>query len=169
MQPAGDEGPCTDTLASGASSGIYSTATDMAKLLKYLLQIPGTPAQPAGAFSVYLNPTQLKSVQGLSHAGDPTGIGLGWIQLGDPTTSSAIMQKTGGGAGFTTYIALSPARHTAVFLAATWSKAESHIDLFREANNLLAALANIPSLPPKVHRAPPARKHTKHGQLAPKP
>ncbi len=170
LQPAGDEGPCTDTLASGASSGVYSTATDMAKLLKYLLQAPGSPAQPPAALSVYLNPAQLQSVQGLGHAGDPTGIGLGWVQLGDPTTASAIMQKTGGGAGFSTYIALSPSRHTGIFLAATWGKGDAKIDLFHEANNLLAALANVPPLPPRVHHAPPARKHPKRRrQPRPKP
>ena len=170
LQPIKDEGPCTETLASGASSGVYSTAADMAKLLKYLLHAPGSAAQPAAALSVYLKPAQLKSVEGLSHAGDPTGIGLGWVQLGDPATPSALMEKTGGGAGFTTYIALSPTRQTGIFLATTWGKGDAQIDLFHEANNLLAALANVPPLPPKVRPAPTARRRTKprrHAHKAP--
>jgi D-alanyl-D-alanine-carboxypeptidase/D-alanyl-D-alanine-endopeptidase len=162
LQPTKDQGPCTETLASGASSGVYSTPADMAKLLQYLLRIPGSLAQPAAALSVHLKPEQLKSVQGLSHAGNPTGIGLGWVQLGDPDTPSELMQKTGGGAGFTTYIALSPSRQTGIFLAATWGKGDAKIDFFREANNLLAALANVPPLPPKVRRAPAATRHVKH-------
>jgi D-alanyl-D-alanine-carboxypeptidase/D-alanyl-D-alanine-endopeptidase len=133
----------------------------MAKLLKYLLHIPGSPAQPATALSVSLSPAQLKSVQGLSHAGNPTGIGLGWVQLGDPATPSAIMQKTGGGAGFTTYIALSPKRQTGIFLAATWGKGVAKIDFFHEANNLLAALAGVPPLSPKVRHATPAHRRAK--------
>ncbi|HUD12495.1 MAG TPA: D-alanyl-D-alanine-carboxypeptidase/endopeptidase AmpH [Terracidiphilus sp.] len=161
MQPSKDQGVCTDTEASGPSGGVYSTAADMVKLLQYLLHVPGSPAQPAGALDVYLRPQQLKSIQGLSHAGDPTGIGLAWIQIGGPNTPSALMEKTGGGAGFTTYIALSPSRQTGIFLAATWGKGDAKIDFFHEANNLLAALANIPPLPPKVHRSPPARKHSK--------
>jgi D-alanyl-D-alanine-carboxypeptidase/D-alanyl-D-alanine-endopeptidase len=161
LQPTGDQGPCTSTEASGSSSGIYSTAADMVKLLKYLLHTPGSPAQPANASSVYLDPAKLKSVQGLSHAGDPTGIGLGWVQLGDPATPSAIMQKTGGGAGFTTYIALSPSRQTGIFLAATWGKGDAKIDLFHEANNLLAALANVPPLPPKTRPAPSPKHRPK--------
>jgi D-alanyl-D-alanine-carboxypeptidase/D-alanyl-D-alanine-endopeptidase len=161
LQPSKDQGPCTETLASGASSGVYSTAADMVKLLRYLLRVPGSVAQPAGALAVYLKPAQLKSVQGLNHAGNPTGIGLGWVQLGDPDTPSAIMQKTGGGAGFSTYIALSPSRQTGVFLAATWGKGDATIDFFHEANNLLAALANVPPLPPKARLAPAARKHSK--------
>jgi len=161
LQSSKDQGPCTETLASGASSGVYSTAADMAKLLKYLLHVPGSPAQLATALSVSLSPAQLKSVQGLSHAGNPTGIGMGWIQLGDPATPSAIVQKTGGGAGFTTYIALSPNRQTGIFLAATWGKGDATVDLFHEANNLLASLANVPPLPPKVRHAPSAHRRAK--------
>jgi D-alanyl-D-alanine-carboxypeptidase/D-alanyl-D-alanine-endopeptidase len=161
LQPVKDEGPCTETLASGASGGVYSTGADTAKLLKYLLHLPGSVPHPAAALSVYLNPAQLKSVQGLSHAGDPTGIGLGWVQLGDPATPSALLEKTGGGAGFTTYIALSPSRQTGIFLAATWGKGDAQIDLFQEANNLLAALANVPPLPPRVRPAPIVRRHAK--------
>jgi D-alanyl-D-alanine-carboxypeptidase/D-alanyl-D-alanine-endopeptidase len=161
LQPIKDEGPCTDTQASGASGGVYSTPADMVKLLQYLLQIPGAPDQPAAALAVYLKPAQLKSVQGLNHAGDPTGIGLAWMQLGDPATPSAVIEKTGGGAGFTTYIALNPSRHTGIFVAVTWGKGEAQVDLFHESNNLRAALAAVTELPPKVHTAHPASKHPK--------
>jgi|HubBroStandDraft_1064217.scaffolds.fasta_scaffold06666_4 D-alanyl-D-alanine-carboxypeptidase/D-alanyl-D-alanine-endopeptidase len=166
LQPTGDEGPCTDTDASGASGGLYSTPADMVKLLQYLLHASGAPAQPSGALDVYLKPQDLKSVQGLSHAGDPTGIGLAWIQIGDPATPSALLEKTGGGAGFTTYIALSPSRQTGIFLAATWGKGDAQIDFFHEANNLLAALANVPPLPPKVRRAPAPRHRPTHRRRA---
>jgi D-alanyl-D-alanine-carboxypeptidase/D-alanyl-D-alanine-endopeptidase len=161
LQPIKDEGPCTDTQASGASGGVYSTPADMVKLLQYLLQIPGAPAQPAKALDVYLDPKQLKSIYGLSHAGDPTGIGLAWIDLGDPSTPSAVIEKTGGGAGFTTYIALNPKRQTGVFVAATWGKGEAQVDLFHESNDLLAALANVPPLPPKAHKVRAPGKHPK--------
>lgn len=161
MQPLKEEGPCTDTQPSGASGGLYSTPADMAKLLEYLLQIPGAPAQPAGALAVYLNPEKLKSTYGLSHAGNPTGIGLAWIHLGDPSTPSEVIEKTGGGAGFTTYIALNPSRQTGIFLASTWGKGDSQIHIFHESNNLLAALAGVPELPVRMPRARAAAMHTK--------
>ena len=101
-------------------------------------------------------------MQGLSHAGDPTGVGLAWIQIGDPTTPSSIIEKTGGGAGFSTYIALSPSHKTGVFLAVTEGKNDWKIDLFHEGNNLLAALANVAPLPPKIHPPRPTRKPLKH-------
>ena len=156
-----DEGPCTDTQPSGASGGVYSTPADMAKLLQYLLHIPGSAAQPGAALAVYLKPQQLKSFEGLSHAGDPTGIGLGWIQLGDPESPSMVMEKTGGGAGFMTYIALNPQRQTGVFLAATEGKGNAQVVFFHEANNLLAALANVPPLPAKVHLVKAAVRHAR--------
>ena len=114
-----DEGPCTDTQASGASGGLYSTSADMARVLQYLLHIPGASVPVGPAIAVYLKPSQLKSVQGLSHAGDPTGIGMGWIQLGDPDGPSTLMEKTGGGAGFETYVTLSLKRQAGIFLAVT--------------------------------------------------
>jgi D-alanyl-D-alanine-carboxypeptidase/D-alanyl-D-alanine-endopeptidase len=162
LRGTGDEGPCTDTQASGASGGVYSTGADMARVLAYLLHIPGVPAQPAAALAIYVKPEQLRSMQGLSHAGDPTGIGLGWIQLGDPNLPSALMEKTGGGAGFSTYIALSPKQKTGIFLAVTDGKGNAQIDFYHEANALLAALANVPPLPPKAHAARVPRKRRAH-------
>ena len=159
LQPIKEEGLCTATEASGASGGLYSTGADMAKLLQYLLQTPGVPAQPAAALAVQLDPQKLKSFEGLSHAGDPTGIGLAWIQIGDPNNPSAIVEKTGGGAGFTTYIALNRSRQTGIFVAATWGKNDAQIDFFQESNNLLAALANVSPLPPKLRLAHTARRH----------
>jgi D-alanyl-D-alanine-carboxypeptidase/D-alanyl-D-alanine-endopeptidase len=157
-----DEGPCTDTRASGASGGVYSTAADMARVLQYLLQVPGATTQAVSAIDVYMRPAQLKSVQGLSRAGDPTGIGLAWIQLGDPDGPSTLMEKTGGGAGFETYIALSRKRQAGIFLAVTEGKGRSQINLHDEANNLLAALANIPPLPPKVRKVRAVRTKRVH-------
>jgi len=153
-----DEGPCTDTQASGASGGVYSTAADMVRLLQYFLHLQGSPAQPSSALAVYLKPAQLKSIQGLSHAGDPTGIGLGWIQLGDSDSPSRLMEKTGGGAGFETYIALSPKQQTGIFLAITEGRGHQQLDFYYEANKLLAALANVPAVPEKVHPTHAAKK-----------
>ena len=156
-----DQGPCTDTQASGASGGVYSTGADMARVLQFWLEIlpnAGMPAPVGPPITASLKPAQLKSVQGLSHAGDPTGIGLGWIQLGDPDSPSAVVQKTGGGAGFQTYIALNPKRKTGIFFAVTDGIGGAHVNLYREANDFLAALANVPPLPPKVQ---PVRTVTK--------
>jgi D-alanyl-D-alanine-carboxypeptidase/D-alanyl-D-alanine-endopeptidase len=157
---AHDEGLCTDTQTSAGSAGVYSTGTDMAVWLKYLLGT-GAPAQNPAAQAVYLQPEDLLSEQGLDHAGTPTGIGLGWLHLLPPDDPRAIVEKTGGGAGFLTYIALNQPRHTGIFLALTDGAIETHLNVFKQANNLLLVLdgfAPLPPDPPKPVVVKPARK-----------
>jgi len=159
---AHDQGPCTDTQSSAGSAGVYSTAVDMAVWLKYLLGTgtPAIPAQNPAAQGVYILPETLAKESGLDHAGTPTGIGLGWMHLLPPTDPSHIVEKTGGGAGFLTYIALNQANHTGIFIAATDGAIETHLNVFREANNLLLAIDGLPPIPPDPPKpAPrPARK-----------
>ncbi len=148
---AKDEGPCTSTEATAASSGLYSTPADMAQWLKYLLD-----AQNSAAQAVYLLPSTLVSVQGLNHAGEPTGIGLGWMHLLAPDDPSHLVEKTGGGAGFVTYIALNHARNTALFVAFTEGRGSTHFNVFKAANDLLLAVCGLPPMPPDPVR-PPAK------------
>lgn len=149
MTGAHDEGPCTITASTEGSSGLYSTPSDMMKFLRYLVGA-GASAQAEEARGVYLLPSSLKGQYGLDHAGRPSGIGLGWMHLGANDDVSHIIEKTGGGAGFTTYIAIHPASHTALFVAATdgpphaWKPG---FNLYKAANNGLLALAGLPPLP----------------------
>jgi D-alanyl-D-alanine-carboxypeptidase/D-alanyl-D-alanine-endopeptidase len=156
---AHEDGPCTATEATAGSSGLYSTAADMAIWLKYLLRTgrPGIPAQNASAQAVYILPSNLVSQKGLDHAGEPTGVGLGWIHILSIDSPSHILEKTGGGAGYETYIAINHSRRTAIFLAATDGSVYTHLNLFNAANKLLLAVAGLPPLPPPPPK--PAAKH----------
>lgn len=162
-----DEGPCTVTENTEGSSGLYSTPNDMAIWLQYLLgaSTPAISAQPAAAQESYL-PTQLVRETGLDHAGHPSGIGLGWMHLLAPNDPSHLIEKTGGGAGFQTYIAIHPASHTAIFVAATdgsYNLRADHFNLFKSSNDLLLNLAGLPPIPrdaPKAHsKAAHKRRH----------
>ena len=159
-----DEGTCAATEPTAGSSGLYSTATDMANWLQYLLRTggPGTPSQDPAAQAVYILPSQLASQKGLDHAGEPTGIGLGWIHILPMDWPSHIVEKTGGGAGFQTYIAINHSRHTAIFLAATDGSADTHLNLFNAANKLLLAVAGLPPLPPPPPKPVRKRSHPHH-------
>ena len=152
---AHEDGPCTTTEATAGSSGLYSTAGDMTIWLKYLLRTSGgdISAQDASAQGVYVLPSNLISQKGLDHAGEPTGVGLGWIHILPADSPSHIIEKTGGGAGFETYIAINHARDTAIFLAATDGPVYTHVNLFEGANRLLLAVAGLPPLPPPPPRA----------------
>ncbi|MGB8262180.1 MAG: D-alanyl-D-alanine-carboxypeptidase/endopeptidase AmpH [Terracidiphilus sp.] len=159
MTSAHDDGACTPAYQTAGSGGLYSTAADMTTWLKYLLGTgaPQLPAQDAAAQAVVLDPARLKKEFGLDHAGAPTGIGLGWMHLGQPGDAAHIIEKTGGGAGFSTYIALLPARHAGLFVAVTDGPIGWQKNLFKEANNALLALNSLPPLPEEpshpVHRA----------------
>jgi serine-type D-Ala-D-Ala carboxypeptidase/endopeptidase len=158
---AHDEGTCAVTEPTAGSSGLYSTATDMAIWLQYLLGTggQGTPSQDPAAQAVYILPSHLVSQKGLDHAGEPTGIGLGWIHLLPADSPSHIIEKTGGGAGFETYIAINHSRRTAIFLAATDGSVDTHLNLFNAANKVLLALAGLPPLPPPPPKPAPKRSH----------
>jgi D-alanyl-D-alanine-carboxypeptidase/D-alanyl-D-alanine-endopeptidase len=161
-----DEGPCAVTEPTAGSSGLYSTAADMAIWLQYLLGTrgPGDLSQDPAAQAVYILPSHLVSQKGLDHAGEPTGIGLGWIHILPVDSPSHIVEKTGGGGGFETYIAINHTRHTAIFLAATDGSVDTHLNLFNAANKLLLAVAGLPPLPPPPPKpAPkPSLKHRRH-------
>lgn len=154
MTGAHEEGPCTITASTQGSSGLYSTPADMEKFLKYLVGA-GAPAQAGDATEVYVAPASLKGQYGLDHAGRPNGIGLGWMHLGTNEDVWHIIEKTGGGAGFTTYIAIHPASHTALFVAATEGRPHARkegFNLFTASNNGLLALAGLPPLVERTRR-----------------
>jgi D-alanyl-D-alanine-carboxypeptidase/D-alanyl-D-alanine-endopeptidase len=158
-----DEGPCTVTEATAGSSGLYSTAADMAIWLKYLLGTGGPqfPAQDAAAQAISILPSNLVSEKGLDHAGEPTGVGLGWIHILPIDSPSHIVEKTGGGAGFETYIAINHSRRIAIFLAATDGAVDTHLNLYNAANKLLLAVAGLPPLPPPPPK-PAAVRRPRH-------
>lgn len=166
-----DQRACTVTEATAGSSGLYSTAGDMAIWLKYLVSKNESDAakQTDAAQEVYLLPSHLVRQRGLDHAGEPTGIGLGWIHILPLDSPSHIIEKTGGGAGFQTYIAINQARHTAIFVAATQGPVDTHLNLFNAANKLLLAVADLPPLPPPAPkpaiRRVRARRHHNSGRV----
>ena len=150
---------CTSTEAAAGSGGMYSTANDMARFLKYLLYLPGVPVHQSGwSTGMYLDPEKLRSVQGLGHAGVPTGIGIGWIEINKTYGESRIVEKTGGGAGFQTYIAINPARHAGIFIARTEGRSRGGANMFREANDLLLTMVDLPPVP--VDPEDPERERT---------
>ena len=144
---ARNEGRCTDTTAAAGSGGIYSTAHDMTRWLEYLLDLPGVPIhQDPAATAAYIPSSQLRWTQGLGRAGVPNGIGLGWVHLNQPDDPSMIIEKTGGGAGFTTYIALNPGRRIGIFVAATEGR-HAGPEIFHGTNDLLTYLAGLTPAP----------------------
>jgi D-alanyl-D-alanine-carboxypeptidase/D-alanyl-D-alanine-endopeptidase len=152
LQSTHDEGPCTSTENTAGSSGLYSTPDDIARWLRYLTgDDRASIRQDSAALAIYVTSAQLRGMKGLDHAGKPSGIGLGWLRLGRPGDPSRILEKTGSGAGFTTYVAVTPAERAAVFFAFTEGHGHWHTNPFAIANDILLALSNLPPLPQEKH------------------
>ena len=123
--------------------------------------------QDPAATATYIQASQLRWTQGLGHAGVPNGIGLGWVHINQPDDPTMIIEKTGGGAGYTTYIALNPGRHIGLFVAATEGR-HAAADIFRASNDLLTYLAGLTPVPlDSTELAAEANRSTAQNHSAP--
>lgn len=123
---------CADSSATAASAGMYSTADDIALWMRAMLA-----AEQAGGYRPWqaqLRREALATIEGLDGGGRADAIGLGWIRLADGDARTTIVQKTGAGGGFSSYLAFVPARGIGVFVAT------SHYD--PEAMSALTAQVN---------------------------
>jgi D-alanyl-D-alanine-carboxypeptidase/D-alanyl-D-alanine-endopeptidase len=108
--------PCVDQSGAAASGGLYSTANDMALWLRAQLAPAATPGVRAISQSVYVRREQLKTAVGLDHAGPASGVGLAWIEQDASPGRPRILEKTGGGDGFLTYMVIDPVHRAGVFV-----------------------------------------------------
>ena len=132
--------PCFDRTGDAASGGVYSTAGDMALWMKHELA-PGAGADERRiSQAIYVNRAVLKSAEGLDHAGPATGIGLAWIQLDATATHARLIEKTGGGDGFLSYIVLDPAHRVGLFFAINNVSGHRLPSLAAGANDLVGEL-----------------------------
>ena len=68
------------------------------------------------------------------------GIGLGWITTAAEGRLPMIVQKSGGGGGFMTYIAFAPGKDVGVFVAVNRLDFAMFYGLTTSANNLIGNL-----------------------------
>jgi D-alanyl-D-alanine-carboxypeptidase/D-alanyl-D-alanine-endopeptidase len=143
--PNNPTGPCSDTRATAGTGGMYSTAGDMGIWMQHLLGVKQAmpDAQRAIAQAVYVQRQQLASIEGLDGAGPASGIGLGWVQPAPSGAAPAMLQKTGGGGGFMSYLVILPGRKVGVFVAVTKMDKAMLAALARSANELAATLAPL--------------------------
>ena len=88
----------------------------------------------------------------------------GWVHLTQPDDPATIIEKTGGGAGYTTYIALNPARHIGLFVAATEGM-HGRGDIFHGSNDILTYLAGITPVPTAPVELATANVHVREAAL----
>lgn len=130
--------PCTDTHATDGSGGLYSTGNDMARWMRHNLDdVDGALAL---SHAVYRPRQTMPAAIGFDEAGPMAGLGLGWVMLAAQGAQPVMLTKSGGGAGFMTYIALAPGQGVGVFIAVSKADFPTFAILTDTANKLLASL-----------------------------
>ena len=108
--------PCVDQSGEAASGGLYSTANDMAVWLRAEVAPDAEQGRRSISQAVYVRRDALASVSGLDHAGPASGVGLAWIEQDATPGRPRLLEKTGGGDGFLTYVVIDPVHRAAVFV-----------------------------------------------------
>ena len=172
---AGDPGwnapPCIDQSFFAASGGLYSTGNDMARWM--VSQLAAGPPDPARQVSqtIYVRRDQLAYASGVDIAGPANGIGLAWIELAPDPGHPRLIEKTGGGYGFMTYVVLDPERRIGVFFVINRMSGGALKRLALGANELVATLggfqpqlakAAAPAAAPAPRHAKPKREPHHH-------
>jgi D-alanyl-D-alanine-carboxypeptidase/D-alanyl-D-alanine-endopeptidase len=141
--PGAEAAPCVGTAEIGGSGGVYSTADDMVLWLRHNLARTDPAVWPTLALThaVYLERHALEAAIGFDEAGPMDGIALAWLLEMADGHRPMILQKTGGLAGFMSYIAFAPGRDVGVFVVVNQIDFAMFTDLTQQANGLIASLA----------------------------
>ncbi len=139
----GTEAPLWETPAAmDASGNVFTTGDDMAKWMRWHLAVNNA----AGAEVRMLDHAPYRWHDGLKAAvgvggNNMDGLGLGWTISLPREHRPLILAKSGGIAGFMTYVVLAPTRGVGVFVAATRLNFPMFEGLTAGAHALIAELA----------------------------
>ncbi|MDR0219258.1 MAG: D-alanyl-D-alanine-carboxypeptidase/endopeptidase AmpH [Enterobacteriaceae bacterium] len=142
LMAGANSSPCLSTIAAAGSGGIYSTPADMQRWMQQFLSSDSqlrkqTASREQG---IYFKRADLSSVKGMDVAGKADGIGLGWVYM-KGQNGIGIYQKTGGGGGFNTYMAMIPEQNIGVFMVMTRKEHSKFYEVTKGVNELVTALA----------------------------
>ncbi|CNI59842.1 beta-lactam binding protein AmpH [Yersinia rohdei] len=90
---------------------------------------------------MYFQRRDLVSLKGMDVAGQADALGLGWVYMAPNDELPGIMQKTGGGGGFITYMAMIPEKNIGVFVVVTRTQLTKFTNMSNGVNQLVAQLA----------------------------
>ena len=134
--------PCNNTLAAIGSGGVYSTPEDMGRWMQQFLDSAISPRSPQvdRMQTLIYRRDQLAKVEGMDVPGRADAIGMGWVYMGPKNGRPGIIQKTGGGGGFITYMAMVPQHNVGVFVVITRSPLTRFTAMSDGVNDMLAEL-----------------------------
>lgn len=131
--------PCNNTLA----GGVYSTPGDMMRWMQqYLSSDFYHRSQQADRMQTLIyQRTQLKKIIGMDVPGKADALGLGWVYMAPKDGRPGIIQKTGGGGGFITYMAMIPQYNIGAFVVVTRSPLTRFTNMSDGINDLVTELS----------------------------
>jgi D-alanyl-D-alanine-carboxypeptidase/D-alanyl-D-alanine-endopeptidase len=147
LQGHGFRGEALPDVPSGpmivGSGGLYSTADDMAKWLRWHLDRFGTDGAEVRLLdhATYLPRDGLQTVFGMDESGHMDAMGLGWVVMMPSGDRPLILQKAGGLQGVFSYVAFAPTRGVGVFVAVNKFDLAAGQAMAEAANDLIADLA----------------------------
>ncbi|WP_180898651.1 D-alanyl-D-alanine-carboxypeptidase/endopeptidase AmpH [Martelella soudanensis] len=125
------------------ASGLYTTANDMVRYLRWNLDRFGIDDAETRAIShaAWLMRDGLNPVLGMDESGHMDAMGLGWVVMMPEGDSPLIIQKAGGTNGVFSYVAFAPSRGVGVFIAINQFNFSAATEMAQIVNNLIARLA----------------------------
>ena len=136
--------PCDNTLAAIGSGGVYSTPGDMMRWMQQFLSSDfySRNSQADRMQTLIYQRNQLTRVIGMDVPGKADALGLGWVYMAPKDGHPGIIQKTGGGGGFITYMAMIPQSNVGVFVVITRSPLTRFVNMSDGVNDLVSELSN---------------------------
>ena len=140
--------PCDNTLAAIGSGGVYSTPDDMMRWMQQFLSsdFHRRNTQADRMQTLIYQRTQLTKVIGMDVPGKADALGLGWVYMAPKNGRPGIVQKTGGGGGFITYMAMVPESNVGVFVVVTRSPLTRFVNMSNGVNDLVSELSGFAPL-----------------------
>ncbi|PUY18684.1 D-alanyl-D-alanine-carboxypeptidase/endopeptidase AmpH [Cronobacter sakazakii] len=135
--------PCNNTLAAIGSGGVYSTPDDMMRWMQQFLASDFHRRSPQAdrMQTLIYQRTQLTRVVGMDVPGKADALGLGWVYMAPKDGRPSIIQKTGGGGGFITYMAMIPQSNIGAFVVVTRSPLTRFTNMSDGINDLVTELS----------------------------
>lgn len=135
--------PCNNTLAAVGSGGVYSTPGDMMRWMQQFLSSDfyARSNQADRMQTLIYQRSQLTRVIGMDVPGRADALGLGWVYMAPKNGRPGIIQKTGGGGGFITYMAMIPQSNVGVFVVVTRSPLTRFVNMSDGVNQLVVELS----------------------------
>lgn len=134
----GGAASCVDTHATDGSGGLYSTGNDMARWLHH--NLADANGVLALSHAVYRPRQSMPAAIGFDEVSPMAGLGLGWVMVAAQGIQPMLLEKSGGGLGFMSYIAFAPGRDVGVFVTVNRADFPMFFALTAAANKLIATL-----------------------------